>query len=366
MKEKINQNLQQSENNLNSVKEYIFIVREWAGYFWSKKWLILSFCVFFASLGILYSWMKKTKYVATSSFVLESGGRGGGINAYAGIASSLGIDMGGTGGGLFEGDNIIELYKSKRMISKALLSEAVFSGKKQLLIERYIEFNPLGEKNREESPPIRIGFRADNKYKTSKEQLVHDSIMSQIVGRILKGSLEVEKRDKSSSIIYVTVISPDELFAKLFNEKLVSEVNQFYLDTKIKKSIENVSILQAKSDSVRGVLYGSINRGAAVLDATPNQNPTRMAQRIVPIQNSKVSAEISQATLGALLQNLETSKIAVLKESPLIQIVDYPILPLEKKTSSKLIALLLGGFVGVFLVLAYLSIKKVLIDALRR
>ncbi|MCH5686520.1 hypothetical protein LWM68_21030 [Niabella sp. W65] len=215
-------------------------------------------------------------------------GKSGGLASYAGIASSLGIDLGGAGGGLFDGDNIIELYKSRNMISQALLTEADFGGNRQLLIDRYIEFNKLRDSWTKSNPELKmIHFRSDNIYTNPKLQLLHDSIMGQIVKGISDASLKVEKRDKKLNIIYVVVQSGDELFAKALNESLVQKVNRFYLDTKTTRNLENVAILQAKTDSVRGIMTGAINRAAAVADATPNQNPTRMAQRVAPMQNEK-------------------------------------------------------------------------------
>ncbi|HEY8366978.1 MAG TPA: lipopolysaccharide biosynthesis protein, partial [Bacteroidia bacterium] len=338
MQENTNINTSYTVNESNSLKDLILNIRDWIHYFLSKKYIIILFGLLGGGLGFTYALLKKPVYIASTSFVLETGGNKGALASYAGIASAFGIDLGGGGGGLFEGENILELYKSRNMITKALLSEGVFGNKKQLLIDRYIEFNNL-RKSWDKNPRLKnIQFRPDNLYQSDAEQLLHDSIIGRIVKNIETRNLKVEKKDKKLNVIYVTVSSPDELFAKAFNERLVQNVNQFYLETKSRKNLENVQILQAKVDSVRSVLSGSIVRAASTADATPNQNPTRLAQRIVPMQNSRVNAEISQGVLSSLLQNLELSKITLSKETPLIQIVDRPILPLESKKIGKILA----------------------------
>ena len=364
MQQSLHEHTEKPTGNDQALKDLILSLTEWGKYFWRKKHVIILLVFICSLLGFLYAWRSKFVYKATTSFVLESGGKTGGLSTYAGLASSLGVDLGSNAGGLFEGENILELYKSRSMISSALLSRVNFNGQEQLLIDRYIEFNNLREKWKKKPELNNIRFREDNIYSTPRQQLLHDSIMSQVVNYIVKGVLQVEKKDKKSNIIYVTVDSGDELFAKYFNQELVETVNSFYMDTKIKKNVENISILQVKTDSVRSVLSGSINRAAIVSDATPNQNPTRMAERMIPIQSSRVNTEISQATLGTLLQHLEMSKIALLKESPLLQIVDEPILPLAKKKVGKLIGIIVGGAVGGFLALLILVIRKIIRDAL--
>lgn len=343
-----------------SLKELIFKIKEWWQYLWRKKWIIIAAGLVGGLLGLGYSFIKKPIYTATTTFVLESGEKGGGLAAYAGVASMMGIDLGGGGGGIFQGDNILELYKSRTMIEKTLFSP-LDSLSKQPLIERYIEINKLRE-GWEKKPELKdLHFSiGDNKVKlkNSKTQRLRDSVVSKVVEVIGKGYLSVTKPDKKLNIIKVDVTAKDEVFAKRFNEELVQNVNAFYMETKTKKLQNNVKILQKKTDSVRAVLNGEIYYAAAVNDATPNLNPTRQVQRVAPVQKAAFSAEANKLVLAELLKNLELSKVTLLKEAPLIQIIDEPIFPLEKKSFGKLKGLLLFGFIFGALITAFLVVKK--------
>ncbi len=339
-----------------SLRELILNIQQWSRYLLSKWYIILLFGLLGAAIGYWYAASKKPVYTATTTFVLETGD-GNGLSQYAGIASMVGVDIGGGGGGLFTGDNIIELYKSRSMIERTLLSSLVDQRDNQLLIHRYIDFNKLREKWKK--PELRnIHFTSDNKYSTGKEQLLHDSIVGTVVKDISKNYLIVAKPDKKISIIKVDVKAKDELFAKAFNEQLVARVNDFYVTTKTKKSLENVAILQHKADSVRGVMTGAIYRAARVADATPNLNPTRQTQRVAPIQSAKVSAEVNQAVLPELIKNLELSKISLSKETPLLQVVDKPVLPLDSTKTSKMRSAIIGTLIGLLLILAFLLLRR--------
>jgi len=344
-----------------SLKDLILKLREWYRYLLSKWFIILIAGIIGGALGFAYAWSKKPVYTAVSTFVLEEGGSAGAMGQYAGIASMVGIDLGGGGGGIFQGDNIIELYKSRSMIQKTLLSEAEVQGKRQLLVDRYIEFNKLHEawKEKPELSTIQFNLKAGESFNR-----VQDSIITTIVGDINKNYLTVAKPDKKLSIIKVEVKAKDEVFAKLFNDAIVKNVNDFYVQTKTKKSLDNVAILQHKTDSVRAVMNGAVYTAVAVSDATPNLNPTRQVQRVVPMQRAQISVETNKTILGELVKNLEMSKMSLLQETPLIQVIDEPVYPLQKEKFGKMKGIILGGIIVGFLTVLVLLIKKVLKDSL--
>lgn len=348
------QNINQHPEDEISLKELIFKIREWIAYLWTKKWTIIIAGIIGGALGLTYSFIKKPVYTAETSFVLEEGESGGGLGAYAGIASMMGIDLGSGGGGIFKGDNILQLYKSRKMIQETLSSQDTFEGKQQLLINRYIEFNKLREVWAEKPALAKLEFVAN----PIGYNRVRDSVMGKIVEDISKNFLQVTKPDKKLSIIDVKVKSEDELFAKSFADNIVAKVNQFYIDTKTKKSIENVAILQHQTDSVRRALNISIGGVAAAVDANPNSNPAFQTLR-VGSQRKQVDVQASGAVYQELVKNLELAKITLRKERPLIQVIDEPVFPLKIDKLGKAKGIVLGGIIFGFLTVLFLLVKKI-------
>lgn len=346
-----NINVESTVSGEISSKELIFKAK--ASYLYLlSQWIIIVLCILIgAGLGGVYAYFKKPIYTATTSFVLEESGSGGGLGNLGGLASMVGIDVGG-GGGIFQGDNILELYKSRKMIEKALLSTVDYKGKSQLLIDRYIEFSGL-RKNWIDNPKLaNLSFEpkitGNLKSQDPITMRLQDSILGAIVNDIKKNSLSVIKADKKLSIIRANVKSKDEFFSKAFNDQIVKNVNDFYVQTKTKKSLENIVILQQKTDSVRAIMTGAIFRSASTLDATPNLNPTRQVLR-APVQGSQFTAETNKTILAELVKNLELSKISLRKETPLIQVIDVPIFPLEKDFLSIKKGIVFGIVIGIFL-----------------
>lgn len=339
-----------------SIKDLVIKIKE-AWKFLLTKWkTILIAGLIGGVIGLCYSLYKKPVYTAELSFALEDEKSSGGLGGALGLASQFGLDVSGQGGGAFAGDNLIELMKSRSMVEKTLLTKINISNKDQTLAELYISFNNLRLKwqGKPELESIRFLPEADR----SKFSLKQDSVLGVFYNDIIKKNLLVDKTDKKLSIIKVIVNSENELFSKYFAEILAKTVSDFYIDTKTKKSVLNVSILQHQTDSVRRELNSAINGVASSIDETPNANPNRQLLR-APSQHRQVDVQANQAILTELVKNLEISKVSLRKETPLIQIIDLPILPLGKERTGKLKGIVVGAFIVGLLALISLIIGKV-------
>ena len=185
-KEKINKNSDEI-----SIIDVLSRIRSGIRYLKSKWLTILIVGIIGGVAGLGFAILKKTRYTATCTFVLDEGTKGGGFSQYAGLASLAGIDIGGAGGGsgMFQGDNILALYKSRLMIEKALLSNANFDGRNELLIDRYADYNELRLIWKKKDKIDSITFTG-NPEKFSRKQ---DSIITDMVNLFNKNVLTVAK-----------------------------------------------------------------------------------------------------------------------------------------------------------------------------
>jgi uncharacterized protein involved in exopolysaccharide biosynthesis len=340
-----------------SLKELILKMRDWWHYLLSKWKIILIAGILGGIIGFTYAYFKKPVYKAELSFALQDEKSGSGLGSALGLASQFGIDLGGNNGGSeFSGDNLLELMKSRSMVEKTLLTAVTINGKRETLAELYINFNKIREgwKGKPELEDINFLPDADR----SKFTLRQDSILGVFHENLIKGSLVVDKLDKKLSIITLSVSSTNELFSKYFTEVLAKVVSDFYVETKTEKSVKNVAILQQQTDSVRRALNAAISGVASSADAAPNANPLLQTLR-VPSQRRQVDVQANTAILGELVKNLELAKMSLLQETPLIQVIDRPILPLEKEKVSKLKGLIFGGIFSGFLISFLLLFRKI-------
>jgi uncharacterized protein involved in exopolysaccharide biosynthesis len=174
-----------------------------------------------------------------------------------------------------------------------------------------------------------------------------------------KTSLTVAQKDKKISIISIDVKSENEGFAKAFSETLAKQVSDFYVDTKSKKARMNMAILQHQTDSIRAELNGAITGVAVANDNTFMLNPALNVNR-APSAKRQVDVQANTAILTELVKQTELAKVTLRKETPLIQVIDRPILPLPKERFGKAKGIVLGGILAGFLVILALIIKRIL------
>jgi hypothetical protein len=345
----------QIPNDEISLKELIEKGKEWYVYLLSKWKIIVLAGIVGAALGLAYSFIKKPIYTATLTFALEdekSGG--GGLGGALGLASSFGIDLGGGGGSIFTGSNLTELFKSRTMVEQTLMTPVTVNGKVISLAEMYIQNNQWRESWNDNPKFKNVKFLPNTKRKYFTR--VHDSILGVIYQNLSKSSLSVAQKDKKVSIISMDVTSTNELFSLYFCEALAKQVGQFYVTTKSKKARMNMEILERQTDSIRAELNAAITGVAVANDNTFMLNPALNVRR-TPSARRQVDVQANTAILTELVKQTELAKVTLRKETPLIQVIDRPILPLAKERFGKAKGLVIGGFLAGFLMVMVLIVK---------
>ena len=339
-----------------SLKELIQKGRELFSYLLSQWKIIVLAGVIGAVLGLAYSFSKKPVYTATLSYALEDGKSGSGLGALS-LASSFGLDLGSSGGGVFSAANIMEFFKSRSMVEKTLLSPVVFQGKNISLAEMYIQDKKWRD-NWKGNPRLKSIQFLPNANRNQFTR-VQDSILGLIYSDLSKSGLTVEQKDKKIAIGTITTQSANEFFAKYFTEALAKTVSEFYIITKSKKARENMDILQRQTDSIRRELNGAITGVAVANDNTFGLNPAMNVRR-APSARRQVDVQANTAILTELVKQTELAKVTLRKETPLIQVIDTPIFPLKKEKLGKVKGLAIGGFLASFFVLLVLIFRRII------
>ena len=255
------------DNSINefSIKYFIDRLKEFFNFLVNLKIQIFFTTISVVFFTISYNYIMPPIYYAQTSFVLDNDSSNGmgeisSIASLAGINPSSFIDA----SSLFQIDNIQDLYRSDAMLKKTLLSQGIFNKKENLLINR------LGEIEKKISKWNLNNISFDNNLKLNRS---HDSIIKKVIKKIREKNLIVSKPSRKTTILNISFNHKNEEFAKIFNEKLVLNVNNFYIKSKSFKTGLNLNILQKESDSVRLVLNNSIQILAALDEGLPNLNP---------------------------------------------------------------------------------------------
>lgn len=339
------------------LKDVILQIREFKFYLIRGWKLIMFVAALFGGLGVFYALTKEATYEAKLNFVVENNANGSSLGQYADLASQFRFDFGGGGSPTFTESNILELLTSRRVVENALLSEVNIDGTQELLINYHIRFNNYKEKWAETMPELEdLHYTADRANFT----LLQDSVLGVAWKNLKKDNIKVETGE--SNIVTITCVSKDPRFPKLLSEALVREVSKFYVYTQTAKARHTLDFIQNRADSVFVELKAAEKAYARHKDS--NFGVMR-AEGLLEEIRLKREVEILNVMYGEILKNLEISKVTLLNQKPLINIIDLPRYPLEIKRFSVMKGLVLFGFLGGLLASIYVVLMALIQSAIK-
>ncbi len=341
-------------NDEIQLKDILIKCSEYKVFLLKKKFIIIGLSSLFFVIGVVLAFNSETKYNAELTFVIEEDGGGSSLGAMSGIASQFGFDIGSSSNATFSQSNILELLKSRGVIAGALMQSAKVNGKNDLLIEHYLEFNKVKESWVENEDFEGISFHDDLSY-------IHDSISGNIWNNIIENKLVVELQSDEANIIKLSYKSLDDEFAKEFVETLIDEMSKMYTTHQTAQANNTLDFLQNRADSVFRELEIAEEDFARIKDI--NQRIVKASGRLKELQLMR-RVEVLNTMYLEIIKNMELSKITLLNQTPIINTIDTPILPLEEDNISKPLAGILGGFLGGFLSVFYFIFRKLFKDAL--
>jgi len=345
----------QSKTNSVDLKSVVsYIQTAWK--YLLKKWVVIVIFGFSgAGIGLGLSFILKPDYTAHLSFALVERSPGG--SGLASLASSFGLSglLGGGSTGAFSGDNLLEIIKSRRAVENTLLYPMIYKGKKVTMMDAYVDFNELHDKwrNAKNKELRSVNYPVD----LVREQYsrTQDSVLFNVYETFMKtGTLSVVRKDKKISIVNVKFTSKNEQFSKEFVENLMNETYTFYKQTKTSQSRANIQMMEHIADSNRNLYEKSLYGSAGISQVNINEAFQRAA---VPKIKNENDAMMYGTVYAEVLKNLETLKLDLARETPIVQIIDTPRYPLEIKKLGKLKGLVFGGLIGGIIIVLWLLMK---------
>jgi len=306
-------------------------------------------------LGALLAWMKPANYTARLSFVVDDSKSGGAGAGLAGLAGQLGFNLDGLSGagGVLAGDNVQELLKSRKLI-KATLLTPYDSTSNQSLADRYAKVYELDKKwNKHLRSGEQLNFPVGGKNNTR----LQDSLLHEMSTLILKGEFGITKTDKKLSFFEINTTMREERLAHLFCTRMLTQATDFFISTKTQRLRNNVSRLQHRADSISNILnrktYAASAANQRLLDLNPAYSSVNATAELR--ERDKI---ILNTIFSETVKNLELSKTMLAQETPTVQIVDEPELPLKRNKLKYPYAIFIGMLLSGVLFGVYLTLVK--------
>lgn len=319
-----------------------------------KKKLAFVLVTIFICLTTIYFFIQKPKYEAATSFILEekSSSLGGGLS---GLASQFGVDIESLSGsaGLFAGDNILDIIRSRTIMERVLLSkvDSTKGSSSATLADLYLDWSKLRNKwaSKVDFATITFTICKPNMPNTR----LQDSVLFVIFDKLVKNNITIERINKKNSIFEVKVNSGNEVFSKIFSERLVMETIKMYVDIKTSVATKNIKRLEQRSDSLLKILNAKSLKSAElqVLDAN-----IAYKSASVPVEVSQREKTVTYSLFTEVIKNLEASRMALASQTPVINVLDNSRYPLQDKKLNFMILLIIGFIMGLGIFFAYIFI----------
>lgn len=321
-------------------------------YILSFKKTLALIAILGALAGALTAWLWTPTYTARLTFVIDDSksSGGGGLSALAGTFG-INMDVLSGGNGVLAGDNVLELVKSRKLIKATLLTAYDST---QTLADRYAAVNKLNKKWLKYSPDGKITRFPLGGINNNRLQ---DSLLHEMSILILSGEFGIAKPDKKLGFFEVNTTMEDEKLAMLFCTRIIKQATDFFIDAKTKRLKNNISRLQFRADSIGAILNRRTFSLSAANQSLLDINPAYTS----PNANVEIK-ERDKIVLSTIftetIKNLESSKSMLAQETPTVQIVDEPEMPLKKNRLKYSIALVGGALIGFILAAFYILLTR--------
>jgi len=340
--------MSESTENSGNIYDLLGLIKP----YWKKtRWFIpISLIIGVALGGFLY--YKKSQeiinFYGKSTFMLSSDDV-----AYSpgGLGASLGIMIPGSGGG---GNKtiLLELLKSHRMIEKTMLSSAMVDGKKDLLINHYIELSGYRSAWKGRPDWANYVYPKDYKHDSMEDR---DGFLRDVAINMANYYTPV-KTDEG--IFEISFFYPNESFTKAFLDNFVVTVIEYYTEKKTAKARIALNYAERRHSQLYGRISGQQRSLARNQDQT---SEFVFIEDKVPQMKMSRDIEATAEMLQEASKSLAAAQMSLVQETPFLQVIDDVRLPLAKLEPKKEKFGLIGflaGFLGSLILIVGIIVAR--------
>ncbi|GHB59180.1 lipopolysaccharide biosynthesis protein [Persicitalea jodogahamensis] len=305
--------------------------------FFKRYWLIL-FLAGLLSGGIGYglSWMVPLEFESTAKILPEYGTGLGGAGGLSDLASLAGISLGKNNSEAIRPDLYPSILASMPFLLELLSTPLPTSDGKKVDLVTYLD------KKAKPLTPIQLA-QSDTLIILSTDQ---ERALKNVRSRVSAGI------DKMSGVLTVEVKMPDPTLAAACATFSLNYLKDFVTEYRGGKKTEKVAFLRQQMAEAKE----KYRRAEVVLNAYRDRNRNAYTN-VAKIEEQRLQNDYLQAqTLyGELSRQLEAARLQALEDSPVIKVLEPPMVPNWKSTPKRSLYALgfavFGGLVALLFIL---------------
>lgn len=328
-----------------------------------RHWKITAFFILLALAYQMYTYVTyEPIYTARITFSVDEE-EGGSASGLTGILGQFGL--GSVRPSRFNLDKILALSKSRRVIEQTLFVKTKINDQTDYLANHLIkEYDLAGEENKDDSIPVLQRFTHDSLplFGTAENEMLM-GIYGLIIGppEDPKEALLNAKYNEDTNIMSLEVSTTNEALSIALTKSLFNKLSDYYIQKAVEKQLLTLTIIEAKRDSVLGVLKDTEYKLASFGDT--HQGLQRKTDQISELRLRREITALS-AMYAEVLKNTEVADFSLKNKTPFIQVIDSPLSPIQPTRLSLLRKLILGILIGGIIGSVFVISRRVLQDVL--
>ncbi|MFN3488731.1 MAG: GNVR domain-containing protein [Emticicia sp.] len=317
---------------------------------WKEKIAIVVVTLLFVIGGIAYALLAREEFVSTGKILPEYQSKAGGLGQFAGLASLAGVDLSSAavaGSDAIRPDLYPDVLKSTPFFLELLKIKVRNKENKEMTFSQFYDAFVLD--NKIEGKDTKIKFPTSNQYIAVSYQT--EKNLKDLRERI---SAVI---DKKTGLITVTVKLPDPVVATIITDYGMNFLTNYITNYRTEKAKRDLNFLAERLDAAKGKYYTNQSKKAQYSD----QNQLSMMKlQAADLQRERIESEykLSSSFYNSLLQKYEEAKLKVQQETPVLKVLEPPVVPNKRSEPKRLIVVIFSIFLGGIFGIIFSLIRK--------
>lgn len=317
---------------------------------WKEKVWVIAITTLFAIGGVAYAISAREEFVSVGKILPEYQSKAGGLGQFAGLASLAGIDVSSASGGgsdAIRPDLYPDVLKSTPFFLELLKIKVRTKENKEMTFNQFYDAFVLDNKIEEKNTKIK--FPTSNQYITVSYQTEKNlKDLRERISAII---------DKKTGLITVTVKLPDPVVATIITDYSMNFLTNYITNYRTEKAKRDLNFLAERLDAAKGKYYNNQAKKAQYSD---QYQLSMMKLQAADLQRERIESEykISSTFYNSLLQKYEEAKLKLQQETPVIKVLEPPVVPNKRSEPKRAIVVLIATFLGVIFGIIFGLIRK--------
>lgn len=317
---------------------------------WKEKIWVILITLLCAIGGVSYALLAREEFVSTGKILPEYQSKAGGLSQFAGLASLAGVDLSSAAGGgsdAIRPDLYPDVLKSTPFFLELLKIKVRTKDNKEMAFSQFYDTFVLDNDIKEKDTKIK--FPTSNQYIAVSYQT--EKNLKDLRERI---SAVI---DKKSGLITVTVKLPDPVVATIITDYSMNFLANYITNYRTEKSKRDLNFLAERLDAAKGKYYTNQAKKAQYSD---QYQLSMMKLQAADLQRERIESEykISSTFYNTLLQKYEEAKLKLQQETPVIKVLEPPVVPNKRSEPKRVIVVILATFLGCIFGIIFGLIRK--------